>query len=341
VKPGIAAITYHLGSRRLSNEELAAENPQWDMARTFERTGITSRPVAAPSETSLDLGEQASLSLLEETGVAADEIDALIFCTQTPDYVLPPNSTLLHGRLGLPQGVMAFDINHACSGFIYGLGIGLSLVESGTASRVLLVTADTYTRLLHPQDRATRPIFGDGAAATLISAVRPKLSVLDMTFHTGGKAADRFIVKRGGAREPHSLEPPRVTIDKSARVRSDAHVYMDGLGVLSFFTSVVPKAVRAILSRNQLSMDDVSMFVFHQASQLALDGLQKTLAIPDEKMVIDLQDTGNLVSASIPVALFRVLKDRRLQPGQLVLLCGFGVGLSWATALVRFNGEEA
>lgn len=340
MKPGINAITYSLGSRRLSNEQLAVENPQWDLARTFERTGITSRPVAEASETSLDLGEQASLALFEKVGITANEIDALIFCTQTPDYVLPPNSTLLHGRLGMQQDVMAFDINHACSGFIYGLGIGRSLIQSGTAMRVLLITGDTYSRLLHPQDRATRPIFGDGAAATLISSDDPVVSVLDMTFHTGGKASDRFIVKRGGARDPHSTNPAAVTIDKSGRVRSDAHVYMDGLGVLSFFTSVVPKAVREILSRNQLSMADISLFVFHQASQLALDGLQKSLAIPDEKMVIDIHDTGNLVSASIPVALSRVLKDRRIQPGQLVLLCGFGVGLSWATALVRFNGEE-
>lgn len=337
---GINAITYSLGSRRLSNEELAAENPQWDMSRTFERTGITSRPVAESSETALDLGEQASLALFKHVGITANDIDGLIFCTQTPDFVLPPNSTILHGRLAMPQNVMAFDINHACSGFIYGLGIGQSLIKSDTAKRVLLITGDTYTRLLHHQDRATRPIFGDGAAATLITGEDPVVSVLDMTFHTGGKAADRFIVKRGGARNPHLTNPAPVTIDKSGRVLSDEHIYMDGLGVLSFFTSVVPKAVREILSRNQLSIDQISLFIFHQASQLALDGLQKNLAISDQKMVVDIQDTGNLVSSSIPVALSRVLEDRRIEPNQLVLLCGFGVGLSWACALVRFNGEK-
>lgn len=340
MKPGINAITCSLGSSRLSNEQLSTENPQWDLARTFERTGVTSRPIAAASETSLDLGEKASLELFKKAGINANEIDAMIFCTQTPDYVLPPNSTLLHGRLGMHQDVMAFDINHACSGFIYGLGIGCSLIQSGTAERVLLITGDTYSRLLHPQDRATRPIFGDGVAATLISNHDPVISILDMTFHTGGKASDRFIVKRGGAREPHSTNPAAVTIDKSGRVRSDEHIYMDGLGVLSFFTSVVPKAVLEVLMRNKLSFTDISLFVFHQASQLALDGLQKSLAIPDDKMVVDLHETGNLVSASIPVALSRVLEGRRVQPGQLVLLCGFGVGLSWATALVRFNGEE-
>lgn len=338
---GIEAITYCLGSDRLSNEKLESENPHWDMARILERTGVASRPIAPPSETSLDLGGKAATALLEKLELSSDQVDALIFCTQTPDHVLPPNSTLLHGRLGMPHGVMAFDIAHACSGFVYGLGIGRSLVQSGTATRVLLVTADTYTRLLHPQDRSTRPIFGDGAAATLISAVAPALTVVDMTFSTAGKQAGRFIVKSGGARNQIPQPAADVVVDGSSRVRSDEHVYMDGLGVLSFFTSVVPKAVKELLTRNQVAMDDVSLFVFHQASQLALDGLQRSLAIPAEKMVVDLHDTGNLVSASIPVALARLMASRRPQPGQLAVLCGFGVGLSWGTALVRFTGEKA
>lgn len=334
---GIEDISYCLGSDRLSNAELQIENPHWDMDRIFERTGVTSRPIAAPAETSLDLGDRAATALLEKLDLSGDQIDALIFCTQTPDHVLPPNSVLLHGRLGLPQGVMAFDIMHACSGFIYGLGIGRSLVLSGTAKRVLLINSDTYTRLLHPQDRSTRPIFGDGAAATLISAAEPALTILDMIFASAGKQAGRFIVKSGGARYPRDTPVIDVVVDKSGRVGSDEHVYMDGLGILSFFTSVVPKAVKEILRRNQLSIDDISLFVFHQASQLALDGLQRTLQIPAEKMLIDLRETGNLVSASIPVALARVMVSRRPLPGKLAVLCGFGVGLSWGTALVRFE----
>ena len=334
---GIEDITYCLGSDRLSNAALGLENPQWDMARIFERTGVASRPVAAPNETALDLGEKAAIDLLTKVSTLADQIDALIFCTQTPDHILPPNSTLLHGRLGMNLGIMAFDIVHACSGFVYGLGIGRSLIQSGVAQRVLLVNADTYTRLLHPKDRSTRPIFGDAAAATLISGVAPSIAILDMTFGTAGKQADRFLVKSGGARDTNRLAPTDALFENSGRVRSDAHVYMDGLGVLSFFTSVVPKAVREILERNLLSIDDISLFIFHQASQLALEGLQRSLSIPIEKMVFDLHDTGNLVSASIPVAIARVISTKKPRPGQLAVLCGFGVGLSWGTALVRFE----
>ena len=339
LKVGIEAISYCLGSGMLSNEILGLENPSWDMPKIFERTGVACRPVASSSETALDLGQKAADDLLRSLSIPVDAIDSLIFCTQTPDHVLPPNSTLLHGRLGMAQGVMAFDIAHACSGFIYGLGIARSLVLSGTARRVLLVNADTYTRLLHPQDRSTRPIFGDGAAATLVSGEAPALDVMDISFGTAGKQAGRFIVKAGGARYPHQLVAPDAVPDGSGRVCSDTHVYMDGLGVLSFFTSVVPKSVLGILSRNHLTIEDVSYFIFHQASQLALEGLQRSLAIPDKKMVIDMNDTGNLVSASIPVALARLLAKKGIAKGQLVVLCGFGVGLSWGSALIRFQGD--
>lgn len=335
---GIEAISYCLGATKLSNAELELANPTWDMDRILERTGVFSRPTAGPLETSLDLGEKASTALFEMLDLSSDQIDALIFCTQTPDHVLPSNAALLHGRLGMLQSVMAFDITHACSGFVYGLGIGRSLVQSGAAKRVLLVTADTYTRLLHPLDRSTRPIFGDGAAATIISSVAPSISVIDMTFGTAGKHAGRFIVKAGGARYPLRELSPAAAVDISGRVRSDSHVYMDGMGVLSFFTSVVPKAVKEILVRNQLLISDVSFFVFHQASKLALDSLQRSLAIPEDKMVFEMADTGNLVSASIPVATARLLASGRPRPGQLAVICGFGVGLSWGTALVRFEG---
>jgi 3-oxoacyl-[acyl-carrier-protein] synthase-3 len=335
---GIGAIAYCTGSMVVDNSDLQAENPSWDMARIVERTGIQSRPVASNSESSLSLGEQAARKLL--TDYDFGKIEALIFCTQTPSHILPPNSTLLHGRLGLPERVMAFDISHACSGFVYGLGIAQSLVAGQLAKNVLLINADTYTRLLHPQDRATRPIFGDGAAATLISGENPLLSIIDTAFYTAGSQANRFIIRSEWQPLGATTPPAEVEIDSSGRVRSDRHVYMDGLGVLSFFTSAVTKAVNEILVKNKLTIYDVSCFVFHQASKMALDGLRKSLRIPDDKLVMDIEQTGNLVSASIPVALARVVDKNVLRSGQLVVLCGFGVGLSWATALVRYNGRS-
>lgn len=332
---GIEVIAYSLGNETLTNDHLQIENPQWDMAKTLERTGVVSRPIAPTGTTALDMAYEASLEALEKLQLSSADIDALIFCTQTPDHILPPNSTILHGRLGMPPTVMAFDIAHACSGFVYALGIARSLVLSGTAYRALVITADTYSRLLHPLDRSVRPLFGDGAAATVVSAQNPALTILDMSFGTSGRHADRFIVKNGGSRYPSNTEGDVVSVDKGGRVHSQNHIYMDGMGVLSFFTSVVPVAVREILNKQNKVLDDVSLFVFHQASQLALEGIARSLKIPPNKMVIDMTDTGNLVSASIPVALSKLIAKGTLAKGQLIVLCGFGVGLSWATALVQ------
>ena len=336
MKVSIKSIAYSLGTNRVDNQSLEHENPTWEMKKIVERTGVFSRPIALPDETALDLGERAVLNLFKLYPSLAGEIDTLIFCTQTPDYLLPGNAVLLHGRLGLPQNIMAFDISHACSGYIYGVGIGKSLIQSGMAGTVLLVTADTYSKLLHPEDRSTRPIFGDGAAATILSA-GGGLVIIDMAFYTDGTKADRFIIESGGAKKKVPSGQLASKVDGSGRVRSEEHIYMDGLGVLSFFNSVVPKSVKKILEENNLSLDDVSVFLFHQASRLALEGIQKSLSIPKEKMIIDIEDTGNLVSSSIPVAFSRALKKAVIKPGQLVVVCGFGVGLSWGVSLIKYT----
>jgi 3-oxoacyl-[acyl-carrier-protein] synthase III len=335
-KVGIEAISYSLGKVEITNEQLQFQYPNWDMNKTLERTGVRLRPIATSSETALDLGYEAAIKVLEKLKIDPDQIDTLIFCTQTPDYLLPPNSTLLHGLLNMPVSVMAFDISHACSGFIYSLGIARSLVVSGGAKRVLVVTSDTYSRLIHPQDKSIIPLFGDGAAATVVSALSPIIEIIDMEFFTSGKHFSRFIIKNGGFRNPDFSQNYNVEIDKSGRVDSPNHIYMDGMGVLSFFNSAVPAAINMILKKNRKSIDQIDLFLFHQASRLVLDGLVRSLKIPSQKVVIDMATTGNLVSSSIPVLLEKMLSNGMVKRGQLVVLCGFGVGFSWGTALVQF-----
>ncbi len=335
IEIGIEGIEFCLGENTVSNAQLHEENPSWDMSKTVERSGVKSRPIAAQGTTALDLAYEAATQLLSKLKYDTHEIDALIFCTQTPDYVLPPNSSLLHGRLNLDCHVMAFDISHACSGFIYGLGIARSLVASGTAKKVLLITADTYSKLVHPADRSIRPLFGDGAAATIVSSENLVMKIKDMSFGTAGKKADRFIVESGGARNNASIDE-NIVPDRSGRIHSSNHISMDGLGLLSYFNNVVPESVLEILKKNHQTISDISLFVFHQASRLALEGIARSLKIPDEKMIIDMEETGNLVSSSIPVLLARLLKGDTFTRREPVVLCGFGVGLSWGTALVEF-----
>lgn len=328
---GISALDYYLAPTALSNEALNMQNPSWDMDKATERSGVLSRPIAPDGITALDLAYQAVKNLLQANPEALVGIDGLIFCTQTPDYLLPSNSNLLHGLLDLPSHVMAFDINHACSGYPYAIGIAKSLVTAGMATRVLVITADTYSRLIHPLDRSVRPLFGDAASASVISN-SDSLTIDDQSFGTAGKLASRFIVENGGMR--HSQKNiSEVHLDSSLRVRSPDHIQMDGMGVLSFFNKVVPVSIKEILLRNKLEVQDVAYFVLHQASQLALDSLRKSLGVPSEKVIIDMSDTGNLVSSSIPVVLKRAINKGLLKKGDRIILGGFGVGLSWGTVL--------
>jgi len=330
----IEAIACSFPAHAVSNAELRQAYPDWDFERLEKRTGVLSRYVAGDNETALDFARRACAQLEEQGRLRGNEVDALIFCTQSPDHIMPPNSCILHGELELRSDVFALDITLACSGYIYGLQLADSLIRSGAAKRVLLATADTYTRYIHPGDRATRCLFGDGGAVSIISCSAGTRGIRDIRCGTAGAHFEKFIIPAGAMRVPRSRETANEIADSSGNVRSAEHIKMDGFGVLSFFNATVPASVSETLTRNHLSLGAVDLFVFHQASQIVLDTLQSVLKIPSEKMVVDLAETGNLVSASIPVALSRAFDRGQAKPGQLALLCGFGVGLSWGTALV-------
>jgi 3-oxoacyl-[acyl-carrier-protein] synthase III len=325
----IAGIEFQLPERRVSNEELAREHPDWRMPEVEKKTGVLARRICAPTETALDLAETACRRLLERLAVARDSVDALVFCTQSPDYVMPPNACLLQHRLGLPARVAAFDYTLACSGYVYGLWLADSLVRSGACGRVLLATGDSYSRYLHPDDRSTVTLFGDGAAATLIErSGGDKAGIGHFVLGTDGGRAERFMIRAGGARVPHvpgPAEDPR---------QSPNHICMDGPGVMAFVHERVPTAVNQLLVDTGMTMNEVDLVIFHQASQLSLDYLIKWLRIPEAKVFLDLAEVGNTVSASIPVTLRDAELAGRLRPGMKVLLVSFGVGLSWGVCLV-------
>jgi 3-oxoacyl-[acyl-carrier-protein] synthase III len=299
----IGDIGIALPDNVVSNEDLRAKYPDWDFDRLEARTGVMSRHIAADGETALDLAFAACEGL--KASGALDGIDGLLFCTETPDYPIPSNACLLHGRLELPQDVLALDINMGCSGYLYSLEVAQSLIKSGAA--VSIITA----------------------------ADNDQSGIIDLSLGSEGKFYDRFIVPAGGARQPISDASLIESEDKSGNIRTPADITMAGFQVLSFFNSVIPKHVRGVLEANGLTLDDVDLFVFHQASQVALDSIAKALKIPADKLVNKLATTGNLVSASVPVALQMAREDGSAKPGQLAILCGFGVGLSWGTALVR------
>jgi 3-oxoacyl-[acyl-carrier-protein] synthase-3 len=329
---GIEAIKSSLPETVLTNAELAAENPAWQMDQVVAKSGVLSRHIAGPDETALDLAVQAAGALCSE--VALEDLDGIVFCTQTPDYVMPSNAFLLQERLGLSDRILAFDINLACSGFVYGLSICRGLILGGQAKRILLVNADTYSRLINHGDRSARVLFGDGAAATVVSSETTRMKLVDFELSSSGRHWRKFCIPAGGFRERRDKNSGRVEIDASGNQRTREDIHMDGMGVWSFISSSMPGQIKGLLARNGMTIGDVDMFVFHQASALTLDSLERSLKIPTGKSFRHLASVGNTVSASIPIALTKAEQEGRLTSGMRILVSGFGVGLSAGSAII-------
>jgi len=337
MKATIAGIDYALPVRRVTNADLAREHPDWDMEKIAQRSGVLERRICSADETALDLGQRASERLLERLALSSRDIGALIMCTQSPDHIMPPNACLLQHRLKLPTSVPAFDFTHACSGYIYGLFMAKSLIASGAADPILLITADSYSRYLHPADRSTVTLFGDGGAATLICGAEEGSAGIDeFAIGTDGGRAEIFAIQAGGARLPRSADTARTRVDASGNVSSPEHIVMDGTGVLAFVRKRVPAMVDEVLEKANQTLEDVDLVIFHQGSALTLDYVERWLSLPPEKTFRNIASVGNTVSASIPIALRDAELAGRLVPGIRVLLVGFGVGLSWGACLVTW-----
>jgi 3-oxoacyl-[acyl-carrier-protein] synthase-3 len=335
-KASIHAIASYLPETALTNEELAVQFGDWTPEKILEKTGIHTRRIAGPDETSSDLGVRAAEQLFASGAVTPAEIDYLLFCTQSPDYFLPTTACLVQDRLGLPTSCGAIDFNQGCSGFVYGLSLAKSLVETGIASNVLLITAETYSKFINPRDRSVRTVFGDAAAATLIRGVESDEDLLGpFVFGTDGRGAENLIVKAGGLRMPLTDVSRDEQEDKSGNWRSDANLYMNGPEIFNFTLSSLPKAVNGLLQKSGEALAGVDYFIFHQANRFMLDRIRAKLAIPEEKFCVDMDWCGNTVSSTIPIALGRARAAGTVPPGARVMLVGFGVGYSWAAAMMR------
>ena len=326
-------ISYFFPESLLTNAELAALYPSWSEEKILAKTGIASRHVSAANETAADLAERAAQKLLSEYGVDPMTIDFVLLCTQSPDYKLPSTACILQHKLGIPTSAGALDYNLGCSGYIYGLSLAKGLVVSGVAKNVLLLMAETYTKYIHPMDKSVRTIFGDGAAATLVDEeCAQKIGAFSLG--TDGSGAEKLIVRTGGARE--AVDPAAtVEIDESENQRTKNNVFMSGLDIFNFTLDIVPKTMDDVCTKNGLKRDEIDLYVFHQANRFMLDTIRKVNLIPRAKFYIDLEDTGNTVSATIPIALARAQEKGVLKPGMKVMLMGFGVGLSWGAVIVN------
>jgi 3-oxoacyl-[acyl-carrier-protein] synthase-3 len=335
MKANIRDIAVYLPELIVTNDDLSKEFPDWNTKLAAQRAGVDRRHVAADNETALDLGYKACRKLFSANSNLREQVDTLIFCTQTPDYLLPSNACVLHKLLELPERVAAFDINLACSGYLYAVAIAHGMISAGISRHVLLVNGDTYTKLIGKQDRAARILFGDGAAATWVEGVSTGPGVLDISLGTAGADFDKFIVPAGGCRQPKSDATRIPNRDESGNVRNLEQIHMSGRDILAFVSSKIPRHVEELLTRNNLKTDDIELFIFHQASALVLETLTRLLRLPPKKVFCNMSNIGNTVSASIPIALKDATVSGLIPAGKRVLLCGFGVGLSWGSILLE------
>jgi 3-oxoacyl-[acyl-carrier-protein] synthase III len=326
----IKAISYYLPDNILTNNHLVELFPEWTVEKIASKIGVNERHVTAAGETASDLALKAAEKLFVENNIDKSEIDFILLCTQSPDYFLPASACIIQDRLGIPTNCGALDFNQGCSGFVYGLSLAKGLVVGGIAKNVLLLTAETYSKYIHPDDKGNRTIFGDASSATLISG-DGFAEIGNFSLGTDGRGAENLIVKTGGMRYKEKAND--LSYDESNNPVSSDYLYMNGGEVFNFTAETVPLLVSDVLLKNSLNQDEIDLFVFHQANKYMINYLRKLLEIEKDKFFVYIENVGNTVSSTIPIALSEA-KSENLLKGN-VLLAGFGVGYSWSGVVLN------
>lgn len=333
MKVFIKAIAYHLPERIISNAELAQEFPEWTEEKIAKKLGILQRHVVSKVETASDLAVAAANELFAHNPASKQEIDYIIFCTQSADYILPSTACCIQSRLGLRNDIGAIDLNLGCSGWIYGLSMAKGLILGGMASNVLLLTSETYSKYLHPKDKGNRTIFGDGAAATLVST-DGVAEIGQFSFGTDGTGAENLIVRTGGARQRESLND--LAFDDFGNPKSSDFLYMNGTEILNYTLDRIPSLIEDVLKKNGTTMEEIDMHVYHQANKYIANLQRVKMRIPTEKYYCCFENMGNTVSSTIPIALYEAMQDASIKQGMKVLSVAQGLGYSWGGVMLKF-----
>ncbi len=329
----IKALTYYLPDRVVTNEELDQQMAEvGGIASVVKSMGVLERHAAAVDETASDLAVKAAEKLYRENNLSPKDTDFLMFCTQGPDYFMPSTSCTIQDRLSIPTTAGAFGYDLGCSGFVYGLAMANSFVESGLAKNVLLLTADTTSKYIHPLDK-NLALFGDAASATIISS-EGIAEIGKFELGTDGSGYEQIIIKNGGWRNKKLTGATYK--DNNGNTRRDDNFYMDGESVFNFTIDRIPQLLEEVLKKNGVTRESINYYVFHQANKFMLNTLRKINSIPKEQFFLDLSDTGNTASSTVPIGLCKSLSNGSIQKGMNVLVAGFGVGLSWAGTILRF-----
>ena len=339
----MAKITYHgVGIRALSacvpsevvyNKDLGYLIPEEEIEKTINNIGIEQRRIAAPDVMASDLCFRAAQQLMADNNIDPDSIDVLLFMSQTPDYRIPATSCLLQHRLGLSRETMCFDISLGCSGYLFALSAAFAYASMDGVKRVLLLDGETFSKIVNRRDKVDWPLYGDAGTATLVE----KGDYGDATFMLNTDGSGEEVLKiHAGMRNPVTPESCVEREREDGNIRSDLEVFMDGMDVFNFAISKVPKSVKQLLKETGHSIDDVDHLVFHQANRFMMDFFVKKLKISPDRVPYCIHKYGNTSSASVPLTISSELNGR-LDGDNLVLMSGFGAGLSWGSALMNMR----
>ena len=275
----IKYINCYYPNNILTNEDIANQFPDLKIKELTRLTGVHKRYISGKGETSVDMGVSAAEILLTKNSIDRNSIDFIIFCSAGGDFITPASACIIQNRLGLPSNCGAFDFNQGCTGYIYGLSIADGLIQSNNAKNVLLITSEAITKTIHPDDSSNRAIFGDAATATLVSK-NNNGSDNKFIFGTDGSKFDKIIIKHGRERYPLPEYAEQDSLDNYGNAQNDSKFYMDGAEVFNFSVNKAPELVNSLLVQNNITIDDINYFIFHQANQIILETLGKKLKIP-------------------------------------------------------------
>lgn len=319
-----------LGQRVLTNSDLEGmveTSDEW--IRT--RTGIRERRILREDEATSDLASRAGMEALKVAGMAAGEVDLIIVATVTPDMAFPSTASLVQAKIGARKAA-AFDLSSGCTGFIYGLATAAAYIEKGTYQNIMVIGADTLSRIVDYQDRSTCVLFGDGAGAAVIAGTDRDEGILESCLGSNGTGGELLTLPAGGSRMPAS--------DRTVAERQH-YLRMDGQKIFEFAVKIMGHASNEVLERAKLDMSDVSVIIPHQANIRIIEAARKRFKVPKDKMLVNLDRYGNMSCGSIPVGLDEAVRSGMVRKGDIVLLVAFGAGLTWASSLIRWgeNGQ--
>lgn len=329
----IKAISYYLPEQVVDNKMLAKEFPEWSEDKIEKKLGIKFRHIAREDETAADLAIKAAENLFSEYKIDKNIIDYCILCTESPDFILPTTACLIQDKLHLSNKIGVLDINLGCSGFIASLSVAKGLVYAGVAKNILLLTAETYSKYIHPRDKGNRTIFGDGATASIIST-DGIARIGEFSFGTDGSGAENLIVKTGGARRRAPLND--LVFDDFGNPHSSDNLYMNGPEILNYTLDRIPEVTMEVLERNRLALEDIDLHVFHQANKYIAGLQRRKLKVSESIYYCCYEDSGNTVSSTIPIALVHALKDGSIKQGIKVLSVAQGLGYTWGGVVLFF-----